>query len=176
MRHRCLALLVMWVPMGAGAQSVLTIGAQGCDYGDLDAAIAAASSSATTTLRLANDRSYAQVQLRNVGKSLVVTGGFADCAAAESGVVGDARTVISGEAAFTPSAGVALVNLDLRLGGPLTLQGPLVLTLRRIALGDMNGTGVDVECRAASLRLEDSRMPLRSLLGSCLLFTTGEVR
>jgi hypothetical protein len=181
---RHVAALALLLAAPARAATVLVVGADPvrCDYTTIEAAIDAASASEATIVRLANDRSYRDVRLRNAGKSIALHGGFDDCdEARESGTIGDTRTVISGNAAFAPArdglaaAEVELGAIELRVAGALVLDGPLTLSLRRSTVRGAGG-GVEIACRASVVQLRESILPLRAWApgSDCALLGAGD--
>lgn len=170
--------LLLLAVSSAAAETIFTVGADrtSCDHATIAAAVAAIAPGAAGVIRIANDQRYDGVVLKNDGRPLAFEGGFPDCiaarlSAAETGMVGDIRTVISGEAQMSgPRIPVYLSRIELRLSAPLEVSGPAELILQHSEVRAAAGTGVDLRCRDATVLLFDSVMAVRSVAGhGCVL-------
>jgi hypothetical protein len=168
-------LLALAASPPAWADAVVVVGgdATRCDFTSIEAAIAAASPTATTVVRLANDRRYVGVRLDDRGKTIVLQGGYADCDAAASGMIGDVRTVISGEAAFQSANRGFYGSVELRLTGTLQVAG--TLTLQDAVIRGASGAGIALQCTGGTVVLRASLMRVRATGPDCLVVADGDV-
>jgi hypothetical protein len=133
-----------------------------CTHATLSAAIAAASSSGTTVIRLANNQVYNSVNENIVDKNLTIEGGFVDCAA--NTPQANTRTTLTGavgsnDSVFEIVGGVderAVVLRDLEIvggeadadgGGGVEIDGHALVTFDNLLIAQNrsgNGGGVHV--------------------------------
>lgn len=163
---------------------VFRVGAFGapCTHATLPAAIAAASTSGTTEIRLADNQVYNAVNVNIVAKNVTIVGGYVDCAAAAPS--DGARTSLIGAPGADDSVievvggeserSILLRNLELEGGEPdadggggLEVDGSAVVTLDNVLIaGNASTDGGGVHLSGATNPVELRVAGAASFVGS----------